>query len=189
MLSMLGGIIGDSAVQRAQREWAKSWMWKHPSPWDWMFFMNNALKQDLGWFWNAWLFGTESVDGAITDVKTAAGKTTVTVKQNGQMPSPVVLEVRLNGRGAPARSGAGGAAMTRVIDDSTVVLTTPVDVWFDGRRSRDVAFQFGGRTVKSVTLDPCGRFPDRDVSDNVWPRADAPRGNTPAPAYCTELYR
>ena len=28
-------------------EWAKAWAFKHPSPWDYMFFMNNALKQDL----------------------------------------------------------------------------------------------------------------------------------------------
>ncbi|MDQ6612873.1 MAG: M1 family peptidase, partial [Gemmatimonadota bacterium] len=37
MLSMLGGVVGDSAVQRAQREWGRAWMFKHPSPWDYMF--------------------------------------------------------------------------------------------------------------------------------------------------------
>ena len=40
-------------------------MFKHPSPWDYMFFMNRALGQDLGWFWYYWLFTTESVDGSI----------------------------------------------------------------------------------------------------------------------------
>ena len=34
-------------------------MFKHPSPWDYMFFMNNALNKDLGWFWYYWLFTTE----------------------------------------------------------------------------------------------------------------------------------
>jgi hypothetical protein len=63
MLSMLGGIVGDSAVQRAHREWAQAWMFRHPSPWDYMFFMNRALNQDLGWFWNAWLFSTDRVAG------------------------------------------------------------------------------------------------------------------------------
>ncbi len=65
MLSALGGVVGDSAVQRAHREWAQAWMWKHPSPWDYMFFMNRALGRDLGWFWYCWLFTTESVDGSI----------------------------------------------------------------------------------------------------------------------------
>ena len=59
----LGGIVGDTAVWRAMSEYAKAWRFKHPSPWDYAFFMNNALHQDLGWFWNYWLFTTESVDG------------------------------------------------------------------------------------------------------------------------------
>src|SRR6476469_4910527 len=94
MLSMLGGIVGDSAVQRAHQEWAQAWMFKHPSPWDYMFFMSHALKRDLGWFWYYWLFTTETVDGSIRNSRTAGGRTTVTVRQDGQMPSPVVLEVK-----------------------------------------------------------------------------------------------
>ena len=191
MLSMLGGIVGDSAVQRAHREWGQAWMWKHPSPWDWMLFMSKALNRDLGWFWYYWLFTTESVEGSIADVKQAGIRTTVTVKQDGQMPSPIVLQVKLG-------SGRNPATMknARMVDDSTAVVTFPVDVWFDGRRSYDAVLVFGARKVQSVTLDPCGRFPDRDPSDNVWPRNAAPaaaaqnvggRGGQQAwPAFCTE---
>src|SRR6185295_16642161 len=68
MLSMLGGVVGDSAVWRAQREYATAWRFKHPSPWYYAFFMSNALHRDLGWFWNSWLFTTESVDGSIQSV-------------------------------------------------------------------------------------------------------------------------
>ena len=70
MLSMLGGIVGDAAVQRAMSDYAKAWAFKHPSPWDYVHFMNNALKQDLNWFWYYWLWTTESVDGSIDDVTT-----------------------------------------------------------------------------------------------------------------------
>ncbi|MEP6991383.1 MAG: M1 family metallopeptidase, partial [bacterium] len=83
MLSMLGGIVGDSAVQRAHREWAQAWMFRHPSPWDYMFFMNHALGRDLGWFWYYWLFTTESVDGSIQDVRRSGDRTTVVVRQDG----------------------------------------------------------------------------------------------------------
>jgi hypothetical protein len=199
MLSMLGGIVGDSAVQRAQRDWGVAWSWKHPSPWDYMFFMNNALKSraggDLGWFWNYWLFTTESVDGSITGVKSSQGtKTSVTVRQDGQMPSPIVLEVKLT----PGKNPSPLPKGVRMVDSSTAVITVPVDVWFDGRRSHEVALDFGARKAGTITLDPCGRFPDRDASDNVWPRsANAPAaaaqgggrgGQAPVawPAYCTE---
>ena len=45
MLSMLGGVVSDTAVQRAMSDYAKAWRFKHPSPWDYAFFMSNALKR------------------------------------------------------------------------------------------------------------------------------------------------
>ena len=71
MLSMLGGIVGDTEVQRAMSEYTKAWSFKHPSPWDYIAFMNKALGQDLNWFWYYWLWTTESVDGSIADVSTS----------------------------------------------------------------------------------------------------------------------
>ncbi|MBL8962064.1 MAG: hypothetical protein JNJ98_19530 [Gemmatimonadetes bacterium] len=167
MLSMLGGIVGDSAVIAAQKAWGEAWMWKHPSPWDWMFFMQNALKQDLGWFWYYWLFTTESVDGSIVDVKTAGVRTSVTVRQDGQMPSPVVLKVEFAANG-PALRPMKNAVM---LDERTARVTFPVDVWFGGSKTFVANLMFGGRKVERVTLDPDCRFPDRDPSDNTWPRA------------------
>ena len=166
MLSMLGGIVGDAEVQRAMSEYAKTWAFKHPSPWDYVFFMDKALGRDLQWFWYYWLWTTESVDGSIAGVTTSGGKTVVTVRQDGQMPSPVVLRVQL------ASSGPAVKAMpnAKMLDDHTALVTYPVDVWFIGNRTFQATLDFGGRTVESITLDPDGRFPDKDVSDNVWPR-------------------
>jgi hypothetical protein len=169
MLSMLGGVVGDTAVQRAHREWGTAWMFKHPSPWDWMFFMQNALKRDLGWFWYYWLFTTESVDGSITDVATRGSRTVVTVRQDGQMPSPVVLRVQLASSGAPVRPMANAVKL----NETTYDVTWPVDVWFGGKRTFAAELAFG-RKVEKVTFDPGCRFPDRDPNDNVWPREATP---------------
>lgn len=164
MLSMLGGIVGDSAVQRAHREWGNAWLFKHPSPWDYMFFMNKALGKDLSWFWYYWLFTTESVDGRLASVKSAGIRTTVTVAQDGQMPSPVVLEVKFAANG-PAIRPMKNAVMK---DATTAIVTWPVDVWFSGSRTFAADLVFGGRKIEKITLDPFGRFPDRDPKDNVW---------------------
>jgi hypothetical protein len=168
MLSALGGIVGDTAVQRAHREWANAWLFKHPSPWDYMFFMNNALKQDLGWFWYYWLFTTESADGSIGNVASAGGKTTVTVRQDGQMPSPVVLEVKF----APGGQAIRPMRNAVMKDSVTAIVTYPVDVWFTGSRTFEAVLDFG-RAIERIRLDPSCRFPDRDDADNVWPRRDA----------------
>ncbi len=186
MLSMLGGIVGDTAVQRAHREWGEAWMWKHPSPWDWMFSMQRSLGQDLGWFWYYWLFTTESVDGSIVSVKPAGIRTTVSVQQDGQMPSPVVLDVTFAPDGAPIRP-MKNAVMT---SPTTARVTYPVDVWFGGSRTFSANLMFGSRKIVKVNLDPECRFPDRDPDDNVWPRPErastpaASAPNRPVPAAC-----
>lgn len=166
MLSALGGIVGDSAVQRAQREFGTAWMFKHPSPWDWMFFMQRALGHDLGWFWNAWLFGTESVDHRIAKVSTQGSRTSVTVAHDGQMPAPIVLDVTFAATGPAIRLMKNAV----LLDATTARVTVPVNIWFDGRRQHTVDLVFGGRKVEKVTLDTQGRFPDRLPADNVWPR-------------------
>ncbi|HSG07196.1 MAG TPA: M1 family metallopeptidase, partial [Longimicrobiales bacterium] len=150
MFSMLGGVVGDGEVQRAISEYTHTWAFKHPSPWDFVFFMNHALGRDLGWFWYSWLWTTESVDGSITGVTTASGRTTVTVRQDGQMPSPVVLQVEFAEDGPPIRPMAN-AVMSNA---TTAVVTWPVDVWFGGARTFDAVLDFGGRTIQKVTLDP-----------------------------------
>jgi hypothetical protein len=154
-------------VWRAQSDFGKAWKFKHPSPWDYMFSMQKSLKTDLGWFWYYWLFTTESVEGSIQNTTTAAGgRTTVTVRQNGGMPSPVVLRVEFASNGPAIRPMANA----KMIDANTYEVTYPVDVWFNGSRTYDAVLDFGARTIMKITLDPHGRFPDRDTADNVWPR-------------------
>jgi hypothetical protein len=165
MLSMLGGMVGDEAVQKAMSDYTKIWSFKHPSPWDYMFFMNNALGEDLEWFWYYWLFTTESVNSSIKSVETKGNKTVVTIHQAGQMPSPVVLKVEFEASG-PAIKTIPNAKMT---DANTAVVTYPVDVWFDGKRDFEATLNFGKRKIKKITFDPAKRFPDNDPKDNVWP--------------------
>ena len=163
--------IGAAPRQRGNSD---AWMFRHPSPWDYMFFMSRALNQDLGWFWYYWLFTTESVDGSIRDVTTSGNATTVTVHQAGQMPSPVVLRVQLAATGPDIRPMANA----RMENATTAIVTYPVDVWFGGSRTFRATLDFGGRQVERVVLDPHCRFPDRDPGDNVWPRGSAPGGCT-----------
>jgi len=176
MLSMLGGVVGDSAVWRAMSDYAKAWRFRHPSPWDYAFSMSNALRQDLGWFWYSWLFTTDAVDGSIQDVRTAGPRTTVTVRQAGQMPSPVVLAVHFAPQGPAIRPMPNA----RMVDDSTAIVTYPVDVWFGGSRTFDAVLNFGARRIERVVFDPRCRFPDHDASDNTWPRQ--PSAVSPQPS-------
>lgn len=166
MLSALGGVVGDSAVQRAHREFALAWRFKHPSPWDWMFFMERALGRDLGWFWHAWLFTTERPDGAIESVTTAGRRARVTVRQDGQAPAPVVLRVTF----APGGALPALPPDARRVDDRTVEYAWPAAVWFAGSRRFVAEVETGGRAIERIVLDPARRVPDATPEDNAWPR-------------------
>ena len=164
MLSMLGGIVGDQAVINAMKKYTDTWAFKHPSPWDYMFFMNNELGQNLEWFWYYWLFTTESVEGSIAKVSSENTKTIVTVKQSGQMPAPVVLKVEFEKDGAEIKAMPN----SKMLDSDTAEVSWPVDVWWNGSRTFEAVLDFGPRKIRKITLDPYGRFPDRETSNNVW---------------------
>ena len=166
MLSMLGGIVGDEAVINAMKKYTATWAYKHPSPWDYMFFMDHELGQNLDWFWYYWLFTTESVEGSIEGVESVNGKTIVTVRQDGEMPSPVVLKVEFEESGEAIKPMPNAT----MVDPTTAEVTWPVTVWFNGSRTYDAELDFGPRKIKKITLDPHGRFPDKNIEDNVWPR-------------------
>jgi hypothetical protein len=59
MFCALGERIGHEALLQALSNYGKAWRFKHPSPWDFMFFMNQASGHDLGGFWYRWIFSTK----------------------------------------------------------------------------------------------------------------------------------
>jgi hypothetical protein len=69
-------------------------------------------------------------------------------------------------------------ANAKMVDDTTALVTWPVDVWFNGSRTFQATLDFGGRPITTITLDPACRFPDRQPADNVWPKGT--EGTTPA---------
>jgi len=93
----------------------------------------------------------------------------VTVRQDGEMPAPVILKVEF----APGNAAIRPIANAKMVDANTAVVSYPVDVWFAGSRTFVADLNFGSRPITRITLDPNGRFPDRNSADNVWPRTQA----------------
>ncbi len=87
------------------------------------------------------------------------------MRHDGDMPSPVVLEVEW--KGAVRDAGVdGGAPLGR----KKLRITHPVEVWFGGARTFEARFEGKVVDLAKVALDPDGRFPDGAREDNVWPR-------------------
>ena len=168
MLSMLGGIVGDEAVQAAIKKYAEAWLFKHPSPWDFIFFLTNEFEAELGWFWYYWLWTTESVDACIEKVERDGDFLRVVIRRDGRMPAPVVLRLHF----ADESSKIYGMTNAQTPNDGYYQTVWTADVWFDGRRRFEALIPVAGAGVSKITLDPERRFPDRKIDDNRWPRDD-----------------
>ncbi|HEX5436545.1 MAG TPA: M1 family metallopeptidase [Gemmatimonadaceae bacterium] len=148
-LYALGGVVGDSAVHTAFAAYARAWRYKHPSPWDFFTFMQHRLGRNLGWFWNAWWFTTETFDQGLARVDARSGRLTFTVDDRGSMAMPIIVRIDYT-------------------DSSSTTVTRPASVWFAGDRSVTIQQTTGRKQVARVTLDPDNRFQDLDRSNNVW---------------------
>ncbi|HEX6965675.1 MAG TPA: M1 family metallopeptidase [Gemmatimonadaceae bacterium] len=148
-LYALGGVVGDSAVHAAFADYAKAWRFKHPSPWDFFTFMQHHIGQDLGWFWNAWWFTTDTFDQGIDKVSDRSGRVTFTVVDHGEMPMPIIARIDYT-------------------DGTSTTITRPASVWFSGSRSVTVEQATGKKHIASITLDPDNRFQDLNRADNEW---------------------
>ena len=62
-------IIGPELFDRAFKEYANRWKYKHPNPSDLFRTMEDQTAVDLDWFWKGWFFTTEVVDIELSDVQ------------------------------------------------------------------------------------------------------------------------
>jgi hypothetical protein len=150
-LNAIGGIVGDRAIQQAMSKYARDWKYKHPTPYDFFFSMNKSLGKNFDWFWYEWFFTTYTFDQSVQSVAVEGANVVITVHDKGDMIEPVIARVDFT-------------------DGSSQTVTSPVEGWFSGNRTLIVRVPSGGRTVKSVVLDPENRFQDLSRANNTWTR-------------------
>lgn len=61
-------VMGRELFDFAFKEYARRWMFKHPTPADFFRTMEDASGVDLDWFWRGWFFTTDNVDIAMENV-------------------------------------------------------------------------------------------------------------------------
>jgi hypothetical protein len=62
-------VIGTELFDRAFKEYANTWKYKHPNPADLFRIMEDATAVDLDWFWRGWFMTTDNVDVSVEEVK------------------------------------------------------------------------------------------------------------------------
>jgi hypothetical protein len=62
-------VMGIETFDKAFKEYATRWMYKHPRPADLFRTLEDASAVDLDWFWRGWFFSTDNVDLSVEEVK------------------------------------------------------------------------------------------------------------------------
>ncbi|MEO9022526.1 MAG: M1 family metallopeptidase, partial [Ginsengibacter sp.] len=91
-------VVGEERFDYAFRKYTEAWAYKHPTPYDFFNCMNNAVGEDLNWFWKEWFYTTWKLDQAITDVKYVdndpAKGVLITIENKGKMIMPVIIKIQ-----------------------------------------------------------------------------------------------
>ena len=148
-------ILGPQAFDEAFREYTRRWAFKHPSPVDFYKTMENVSGKRLDWFFREWF-----IENAHFDV----GIDTVVQKQVGEIDSV----------GVRYRNYARGVLPIRVrftfSDGSTQDINYPAEAWSTNSLFYDRFYDFKGKTLTKIQIDPESRIVDINRENNVWPR-------------------
>jgi hypothetical protein len=143
-------IIGRERFDPAFREYIRRWAYKHPTPADFFRSIEDAVGEDLSWFWRPWFYTAERLDQAVDSVTTAdsAGLVSrVHLRSGSRMPMPVELDLRMD-------------------DGSTQHLSLPVEIWYGGNQY--TLLVAGPRRVVGATIDARNQYPDVRRENNSW---------------------
>ncbi len=155
LLALRDNVIGRDAMDRAMREYARRWAFKHPTPADFFRTIENVSGEDLSWFWNAFFYGTDVLDIAIDGVsmRQVSGQDVaeIQLRRATSIPFPVTMRLKFD-------------------DGTTQDVKLPVQIW--SRTDRYMASIDVNRPVVGVRLWPDPTVPDFNASNDVW--GDAP---------------
>ncbi|HYR09975.1 MAG TPA: M1 family aminopeptidase, partial [Longimicrobium sp.] len=154
----LRSVVGDETFERTMRAYARDWLFRHPTPWDFFNAFEREHGADLDWLWHPWWHTTRTLDQAIARVEPVAGAVRVTVEDRGRIAVPTRLLVTMEG-GATARA------------------EIPVERWLEGGTLSVTVDVPAAAPVVRVEIDPEHWFPDVRPANNVWPAA----AESPAP--------
>jgi hypothetical protein len=62
-------VMGPELFDKAFKEYAQRWAFKHPKPADFFRTLEDASAVDLDWFWKGWFYTTDNCDQSIDQVK------------------------------------------------------------------------------------------------------------------------
>ena len=97
VLLTLEGIIGEAKMQQAIRTWFERYKFTHPTEQDFMNTVNEVAGQDLSWYWNQAVKGTQVMDYRIMSAKSISADWKAALAKKGTVPYDSIVVVHRKG--------------------------------------------------------------------------------------------
>jgi aminopeptidase N len=146
-------VVDSNAFDDAFREYVRRWAFKHPQPADFFRTMDNALGENLAWFWRGWFLRSDHLDQAVDSVvqRDTTGRTLTLVFLSSRRRMVAPVELRLT-----------------AADGSTRMVKLPVETWLRGQRAVWATLTSPQAKPVRIEIDPGAVSPDVDRSNNTW---------------------
>ena len=144
-------VMGPELFDKAFKEYAQRWAFKHPKPSDFFRTLEDASAVDLDWFWRGWFYTTDNVDITVDDVKWYRVKSTTV--------DPEKKNVSVKKGDLTASSSKGKATDFSGGPQEFTVVNTPETDYRDFRNRIDdnaIRGKLEGKNIYEVTLKNTG---------------------------------
>jgi aminopeptidase N len=161
LLALRNHVVGAETFDRAIREYARRWAFRHPTPGDFFRTVEHVSGAELSWFWRSFWYTTDVLDLGVEDVRNGPAKdgsgtvATVTVRRHSSVPFPIALRLQL-------------------ADGSVRDVRFPVDAWARAGTDRFDAVLAVPREVVGVRLWPDPHVPDWNPANDTWGQPPPP---------------
>ena len=92
-MEQLGYIVGAQVRDKILLEYYKQWHFKHPNVNDFIQVAEKVSGLKLDWYREYWVNTTKLIDYAVDSVWVTGGKTKIRLRNNGDLPMPVDLQL------------------------------------------------------------------------------------------------
>ena len=93
----LAAYLGQEIFDECMKDYFEKWKFKHPQPSDLKAIFENKTGKDLSWFFDNMIPTTNQLDYSISKVKPETKELKVILKNNGEIPGPVVISGVIDG--------------------------------------------------------------------------------------------
>ncbi|GMV24993.1 MAG: peptidase [Phycisphaerae bacterium] len=154
-------VLGPDRFDAAFRQYIRAWAFKSPRPADFIRCMENGAGADLAWFWRGWIYGTGTLDQAVTSAEfvESSQHCRVVFENKGELVMPLTYRVTYH----------DGSSEDRLV---------PVEAWYT-RTTFTASWDSKGKEPSKVEIDPESRLPDTERENNIW-ALDAGRAQSDA---------